>query len=545
MQAGQALRTGRESFGRCVWAEACRLLEAVDRESPLEPEDLERLAIASYLLGNDIGSETARNRAHQEFLSRGDREGAARSAFWLAFGLLQRGLHAPASGWLGRAGHLLDEAGTESVVRGYLLIPMAIQRIGRGDASAAHDVFAQALEIANRFADRDLAALARHGRGRALMRQGRVAEGVTLLDEAMAAVLAGDVSPILTGDIYCSVLEACHEVLDLRRAAEWTASLSQWCASQPDLVRYRGECLIYRAELRQLMGAWLESEQDAEQACALLTSPHPRPAAGAAFYRLAEIHRLRGAFDKADDAYRQASQSGKKVQPGLSLLRLAQGRTDIAASSIRGALAETDQRRIRANLLPVAIEIMIAAGDLPAARAALSELGEIATDFGAPVLSAAFAQATGALLLAEGDASGASAALRRAWGTWREEGMPYEEAQARALIGVALQRLGDQDSRDIELDAARQVFGQLGAAPALARLSALTDSGPTRETGALSDREAQVLRLVATGKTNRAIAEELYISEKTVARHVSNIFNKLGVTSRAGATALAYQRNLI
>jgi DNA-binding CsgD family transcriptional regulator/tetratricopeptide (TPR) repeat protein len=545
MTVADTLRAGRESFARRVWAETYRLLEAADRESPLDPEDLERLATAAYLLGKDAESEAVRGRAHSELLNRGDREGAARSAFWLAFGLLQRGAFAPASGWLVRAERLLDEARLDCVVRGYLLIPLAIQRIGRGDAPAAHDVFSEAAGIASRFADRDLAALACHGRGRALVRMGRIPEGVARLDEAMAAVVAGDVSPVLAGDIYCSVLEACHEILDVRRAHEWTTCLSQWCATQPDLVRYRGECLIYRAEIEQMRGAWTEAERDAQEACALLSSPEPRPAVGAAFYRLGEIHRLRGDFRKAEDAYRQANQYGRKPQPGLALLRLAQGRVDIAASSIRSALAETEQRRTRARLLPVAVEIMVAAEDLETARTAETELSEIARTCGTPFLAAASAHVTGAVLLASAHPVEAMVPLRRAWESWHELEMPFEEAQARVLIATALQQIGDRDSRNIELDAARQLFKHLGAAPAITRTSELLEQPTSRPAGGLSEREVQVLRLVAAGKTNRAIADELYISEKTVARHVSNIFNKLGVSSRAGATALAYQRHLI
>ena len=339
MTDAQALERGRELYARKAWSESYRLLQAADRDAPLEPEDLERLAIAAYLMGRDDESEAFRARAHQAFVNRGDHEGAARSAGWLAFGLLQRGAVAPASGWLARAARILDEAQLDCVVRGYLLIPSAIQCIVQGDAAGGHAAFSQAAEIASRFDDPDLASLARHGRGRALIQLGNIAEGVALLDEAMVAVIAGDVAPILAGDIYCSVLEACQETFDLRRAYEWTTSLAQWCASQPDLVRYRGECLLYRAEVMQLRGNWDHAAQDAHDACGLLTSGEGRPMAGAAFYRLGEIHRLRGEFTKAEAAYARANERGRKPYPGLALLRLAQGQIDAAAVSIRGVLA--------------------------------------------------------------------------------------------------------------------------------------------------------------------------------------------------------------
>ena len=293
------LRRGRKAFEQRAWSDSHRLLAVADRQGALAPEDLERLATAAYLLGRDDESEAFRARAHQAFVNRGDHEGAARSAGWLAFGLLQRGAVAPASGWLARAARILDEAQLDCVVRGYLLIPSAIQRIVQGDAAGGHAAFSQAAEIAGRFDDPDLASLARHGCGRALIHLGQIAEGVALLDEAMVAVIAGDVTPILAGDIYCSVLEACQETFDLRRAYEWTVSLAQWCASQPDLVRYRGECLLYRAEVMQLRGNWDHAAQDAHDACELLTSGQGRPMAGAAFYRLGEIHRLRGEFTES------------------------------------------------------------------------------------------------------------------------------------------------------------------------------------------------------------------------------------------------------
>jgi DNA-binding CsgD family transcriptional regulator/tetratricopeptide (TPR) repeat protein len=539
------LRRGRESFAQRAWADSHRLLSAADRDRALGPEDLERAATAAYLLGRDDESEAFRARAHQAFVNRGDHEGAARSAGWLAFGLLQRGAVAPASGWLARAARILDEARLDCVVRGYLLIPSAIQCIVRGDAAGGHAAFSQAAEIASRFDDPDLASLARHGRGRALIRLGHIADGVALLDEAMAAVIAGDVAPVLAGDIYCSVLEACQETFDLRRAYEWTTSLTQWCASQPGLVRYRGECLLYRAEVMQLRGNWDHAAQDAHDACGLLTSGEGRPMAGAAFYRLGEIHRLRGEFTKAEAAYARANERGRKPYPGLAQLRLAQGQISAAAVSIRGVLVDTRAPAARARVLAAAVEILLAANDHDNARAATRELTDLASRIGASLLRAASAHAAGALLLAQGDVAGASTSLRQAWEIWRDLEMPYEEAQTCQLLAAVCEQRGDQDGRRLELETARRLFTQLSAEPCLARIAEPSERATRQSVGSLSEREVQVLRLLAGGRTNRAIANELFISEKTVARHVSNIFDKLGVSSRTGATAWAFQHNLI
>jgi DNA-binding CsgD family transcriptional regulator len=538
----QVLRSAREAFARRAWAESYRRYQEADREAPLEPEDLERLSTAAYLIGREGESEAFWARAHQACLDRGDPEGAARSALWLAFGLLQRGAAAPASGWFARVERILDEGRLDSVARGYLLIPAAIQQIGQGDPAAGHAAFLQAAEIARRFGDRDLASIACHGRGRALIRLGKIAEGVALLDEAMAAVIAGDVTPILAGDVYCSVLEGCQETFDLRRAYEWTASLAEWCAAQPDLVRYRGECLLYRAEVMQLRGKWDEAARDAQDACALLTS---RPLAGAACYRVGEIHRLLGEFAKAEAEYTRANERGRKPQPGLSLLRFAQGQVDAAASSIRSVLLDTRTPSARARVLAAAVEILLAAGDLEPARAAATELEQIANSIGATFLLAASAHATGAVRLAEGDIAGAATSLRDAWEAWRDLETPYEEGQTCVLLAAVYERRGDQEGRRLELDAARRLFGQLGAGPCLARIAEQVEPAARQPAGLLSEREAQVLRLLAAGKTNREIAEALFISEKTVARHVSNIFDKLGVSNRSGATAWAFQHELI
>jgi ATP/maltotriose-dependent transcriptional regulator MalT len=531
------LARARKSFQQLAWADAYRLFEAADRQAALEPEDLERFATAVYLMGREDESEAVWQRAHRTCLERGDPEGAARSAFRLALELQLRGAMAPAAGWFARAQHILDEAGIDCVVRGYLLIPSAIQRVVQGDPAAGDDLFNQAAEIARRYGDQNLACKAHQGRGRALIRLGRVREGVALLDEAMVAAMAGDVSPMIAGDAYCTVLEACQEIFDLRRAYEWTMSLARWCASQPDLVRYRGECLLYRAEVMQLRGKWDEAVRDAQDACELLSS---RPAAGAAFYRLGEIYRLRGEFDKAEATYTQANERGRKPQPGLSLLRLAQHRLDDAAASIRSVLLDTRAQATRARILAAAVEILLAAGEVDQARAAADELSVIARALDASLLSGTSAHATGAVLLAQGDIAGAGASLRDAWDIWRDLEMPYEEAQTCLLLAEVCERRGDADGRRLEFDAARKLFKQLNAEAPLPHITE-----PSGRAGPLSERELQVLHLLAAGKTNRAIAGELFISEKTVARHVSNIFDKLGVSSRSAATAWAYQRNLI
>jgi DNA-binding CsgD family transcriptional regulator len=538
MANADALRRARKSFEEMMWADSYRWFEVAQRETVLEPEDLERFATAAYLMGLDAQSEAFRERAHHIYVKRGDPEGAARAAGWLAFGLLQRGATAPASGWFARAERVLDEAHLDSAVRGYLLIPSAIQRIVQDDPAAGHAIFDQIADIARRFSDRDLLSSACQGRGRALIRLGRISEGVALLDEAMVAVIASEISPILAGDIYCSVLEGCQEIFDLRRAYEWTTSLARWCGTQPDLVRYRGHCLLYRAEVLQSRGHWNEAIQDAQSACELLLS---RPAAGGAFYRLGEIHRLRGEFDEAEAAYTRANEHGRKPQPGLSLLRLEQGDVEAAAASIPTVLADTRARPARARALAAAVEILLAAGDPEGGRAAAAELSEIADRLGAPLLLATAAHATGAVLLAEGDVASAAASLRLASDIWRDLEMPYEEAHTCLMMATVCERRGDQDDRRLELDRARTLFTRLNAEKCLARLAEQIDRRAPQSAGPLSDREAQVLRLLAAGKTNRSIAEALFISDKTVARHVSNIFDKLGVSTRTEAAAWAYQ----
>jgi DNA-binding CsgD family transcriptional regulator len=545
MTSGDTLARGRDAFGRQAWAEAYAQLSAADQGAALEPEDLERLATAAYLLGKDSESSDIRARAHQEFLNRGDVERAVRSAFWLGFGLLNRGEQARGGGWIARARRLLEEGQRDCAERGYLLLPVALQHIGEGDYARAALTFDQAARIGLRFGEPDLVALGQHGHGRSLIRMGQVEAGVSLLDQAMVAVEAGEVSPIVVGDVYCSVIAGCLEVSDLRRAREWTTQMSRWCGSHAELVAYSGQCLLRRAEILQLHGVWSEASEAAQLACERCLQGPDAPAIGGAWYQRAELHRLRGESAQADEAYRQASRFGRRPQPGLALLRLAQGQVDAASTAIRGAVGEAQERRSRSRLLPAHVEIMLAAGDVQAARLAADELEKIAGDQGPPLLRAAAGQARGAVLLAEGAAEAALPVLRQAWTAWQEIEAPYEAARVRVLIGAAYRGLGDEDAAQMELDAAHWVFHELGAAPDLARVEALSRRAAPGDVGLLSSRELQVLRLVATGKTNRAIGAELFISERTVERHVSNIFIKLDVSSRAAATAYAYEHKLV
>jgi ATP/maltotriose-dependent transcriptional regulator MalT len=543
-----AIDRGRAAFAGRQWRTAYEQLSAADGEASLGPADLERLATAAYLVGQDDHAVTLWTRVHHAWIDRGDVQRGAYWGYWLSFIQLLSGEPAQATGWLARAQRLDKARPDAGAAKGYGEVFGGLLAIGSGDTAGAIARFDAAVALAERFDDPDLLALALLGQGQALTMQHAIAEGTARLDEAMLGITAGKVSPVLAGIVYCAVILTCQRIFDLARAREWTRQLELWCATQPDLTPFRGECLVHRSQILQARGDWSAALDEATKARDHLAG-RSEAVVGRACYQQGELHRLRGEFDAAEQMFREAGRHGCEPQPGASLLRLAMGETDAAAAAIRLAVdAAVDVPGpagglSRPRLLGPLIEIQLVLGDAAGARKAADELAGIAAKMNTPYLAATSAHGNGAVLLAEGETQAAQARLREAWMLWQQLEMPYESACVRVLLGQVCRRLDDRETARMHFEAARAVFERLEAAPALAQLERLTaDAGSD---GALTQREREVLALVAAGQSNRRIAAALAISEHTVARHMSNIFDKLGVNSRTAASTYAHTHKLI
>lgn len=543
MAAHGSLQRGLECLARRSWSEADRQLTEAGGRDALAAAVLEQLAVARLLIGRQEASEESWIEAHESFLRDGDRRGAARCAFWLGLLLVLRGEMARGGGWLGRAHEVLADQG-ECAEQGLLLIPAGLHAMFAGQVAEGEATFRRARELGGRVGAPDVAALAELGLGQCLVRQGRTAEGLAVLDRVMAGVEAEGLSPMVTGIVYCAVIEECQRAFDVARAREWTTALSRWLGSQPDLVAFQGQCMVYRAEVVQRHGDWRAAIDESRRARDRLSTPPGHPATGLALYRLGELHRLRGEYDEADAAYREANSWGRSPQPGLALLRLCQDDIEAASASIRRVLGETAEPGPRCEVLAAAVRILLAAADVAGARLASEELTRLAADLGAPFLQATAEHCRGSVAIAVGEPAAAIGPLRSCLRLWLDLQAPHEEALTRIELGTAYHGLGDDDSARLELDTARTLLLGLGAAPDLARLDAPAGSRMATPDG-LSLRELQVLRLLASGETNRSIADSLYISIRTVDRHVSNVYTKLGVANRAAATAYAYEHQLI
>jgi ATP/maltotriose-dependent transcriptional regulator MalT len=527
------------AFARRAWRAA---YDGLRNTSEPDVDDLERLAIAAHMIGRDSESTAAWDRAYAASVAAGDPSRAVRCAFWLGFGLALRGETAHAMGWMSRAERVARSAGPDCATGGYLLMPVFLETVDRGDAVRAGELAEEILRCARQCSDPDLLALGTLAAGQAAIAGGQVHRGLRLLDEVMVGVAAGEVSPIPTGIIYCAVIEACVDCFDLRRAAEWTEALDEWCSAEPELVPYRGQCLVHRSQILQAHGDWALATVEARRAIERLAA---HPALGLARYQLGELHRVRGELAAAAHAYAAAAESGRDPSPGLALLRLAEGNVEAARASVTRMLADHLAKPDRPTVLSAAAEIHLAAGDLDGAEAASAALTDIAEAVDVPTLRAAADLASGRVALARGEAAIALATLRRAAAAWRTLTMPYDEARTRVAVAAACRALGDDAAADAEIDAARAAFERLGAAHDLGRTAPPRPEAGGSHPAGLTDREVEVLGLVATGRTNHEIAGTLSISVHTVARHLQNIFTKLGVSSRAAATAYAYEHGIV
>ena len=533
------LQRAREAFERRDWAAAYDQLSGV---ADLAADDLLALGTAAYLVGDDDACIRALQRGYHAAADGGDTLRAVRFAFWLALVFNIRGEQAVGGGWVGRAQRLMAEQPDDVVERGYLLVHEFFRHLGQQDFAGAQRTATAIVEAGRRFSDADLLAHGLMSQGRLLMYSGRVPEGLSLLDEAMVGVATAEVSPVIAGLIYCSMIEACQEVSDFGRASAWTTALTRWCEAQPDLVPFTGQCAVHRGQILRLHGAFQQALTEFDLASRRYADSGSPDAAGLALAERGDVLRIRGEYAEAETSYDVASGHGHEPQPGLALLWLARGRTQAAVAAVRRLLAETGDPVHRSRLLPAAVEVLVAGGYLDEARSATAELTGIADDFGCTAMRAMAAYGSAVVALASGDAEAALPAAKRARQLWNALEAPYDTARARILVGRAFRELGDEDSATAELTTALRDFIRLGATPCRHEVEMLLH----RDTpGGLTTREIEVLRLVAAGNSNTEIARLLVLSDKTVARHLTNIFTKIDVPSRTAAAAYAHEHGLL
>ncbi|MGD9890621.1 MAG: LuxR C-terminal-related transcriptional regulator [Dehalococcoidia bacterium] len=535
------LERARDAFARRDWVAARDRFRTAREQGPLSADDTYALGDSVWWLGSFREAQARYEEAYRLYLNEERPRDAAMTALGIGGHCFMRGDEVIGSGWMHRALRLLQDE-PEGAEHGYLLIGGLESALGACDLDAAIETARRMQEMGQRFADPNLHALGQMGEGKALIKQGRIGEGIALLDEAMLTAVSDELAPAWAGNIYCQMMRVCHELFDLRRAGEWTRATARWCESLPAAGPFMGVCRVHRAQVLQVHGAWEQAEREAMRVCEQLAD-FDLGTVSEGYYQMGEVRRQRGDLAGAEEAYRLAHQFGRQPQPGLALLRLAQGRTEAASASIRSALAtETLDRLARARLCAAQVEIALAAGDHMAARLASDELEETARIYQSSGLLAAAEQARSMVLLADGEVAAALQTARAAGLLWQQLNAPYESARVRLLLAQAHQAMGGDDAATLELDAAEAVFVRLGAALDANRIAAMRRRDPLP--GGLSEREAEVLRLVASGCTNREIGAVLVISEKTVARHLSNIFAKLDLTSRTAAAAYAFEHGL-
>jgi len=497
-----AREAGREAAARGAWKEAYELLLAAEEE--LEPADLERLAEAAWWVGRLDESIDRRETAYKAWLDAGEKRRAALMAVFISQDLFNKASLERASGWFSNAERLLADE-PESLEHGYLAITRALTAMVQGNLDSAISCAERAHELGVKFESRDLQAIALVTLGRTHLLNGNPTEGVRLLDEASAAALSGELEPFSTGLVYCVTITSCNGVGDLRRAAEWTKAAKRWCSKQ-DVPGFPGACRIHHSTLLRLNGEWAEAEAEALRACDEVQEYDPY-ATGIGWYEVGEIRRFRGDFAAAEEAYRQAKIWRREPEPGLSLLRLAQGKVEAAARGIERSLAVNESNPVAlVRRLTAQVEIALAQRKLRAARSAAEELEKLVDDFRVgddrtPAFDAMVCLSWGRIEMEENDVERAAAHLQKALDTWQSVGAPYEAAKVRMLVGRALRKLGDEDGARDELHAARAVFEQLGAALDAQMAAELLGEVPLSRTFVFTD-------IVDSTKLAEALGEE-------------------------------------
>lgn len=536
------LQAARDAYSRGDWTRARQLFQHSQATTELATDDLTALADAAWWLGIIDESLRISEQVHARQISAGEARAAAMTAVEIGFNQLLRGQEAVGSGWLARARRLLTDA-ADSVEYGYLLMIDATGALFGGQLDAACDLAGEMMSAADRYDDRTLRTLALFCLGSAEVRRGSVSEGLATLDEAMLTVSAGELEPAWAGNLYCQMMSLCHDLGDIDRARQWTTATLEWCGEFESAVMFGGICRLHRVQLLHVGGDWSTAEAEARTACEELAHMNIEIVAEA-HYTLGELMVCRGRHGEAEVAFARAQELGRLPHPGLALLRLHQGRADDAAVALDVALAEvgTDPLR-RAPLLAVAAEAALAGGHLDKATAAVDELQATADTYGSPRWRAAGRLWRGAVSNAVGDHTGALPVLHQALADWQRLGVPCEAARTRVEIARAARALGDRERADTECALAASIFAELDAPHWLA--SATGQDAPATGDDRLTAREVEVLRAVADGLTNREVGEALHISRRTVDRHLTNIYAKLGFSTRAAAVAWAAEHHLL
>jgi len=539
------LAEARDAHRRREWSAAYDALSGLRRTGPLDGDDLAALSDAAWWLGLIRQSLEACEEGHDRFLADGRLDRAAMLAIEAGFSWSLRGEPEIGAGWVSRARRLLAGQPT-GTAQAMLMWMDARARAEAGDVEGALHDCDRLRTLGGELGEPVVGCLALALEGSLVVLGGDTARGFELLDEAMLPALAGRIPPDFAGNLYCQMLSVCHEVGDVPRARRWTEATQRWTDTFTSAAMFVGVCRVHRSQLLRLSGEWAAAEREAAAANHELAELNVE-AVGEARYELGETHRLRGDLDGARAWYAAAAELGRSPEPGVSLVLLESGRHDEALAGVQQALLEEGEPCRRARLLAAHVEIAVEAGRADLAEDPALELEALAHRFGTPGLRAWAGQARGTALLGADDPEGALPHLRVALFEYDAMGAAYDAATCRALLGKAFGALGDDRAAHVETEAGRRAFEDLGATPRVAWLTRLTAgvAGPTTLPGGLTERETQILALVAEGSSNREVARRLVISEKTVARHLANVYLKLGVGSRTAASAWAHRQGLV